>query len=292
MTTKKTAGILVFGAMAAAFLGISAGAQAQMRGGGGIPVTPVGAALDKVPVGTWAEYEVKRGSEPGRKVRQALVGKAGATFVVETRSETGRGDKMITQSTVARDPSEEGAIKKVVSQFGDNDPMEMPLPGANGPAKPEAGGAGAGKPPEAGRGPGGPGGGPGRGMMMGRMGARYLKPDPKKLVGKETLKLAAGTFATEHYRQEGPRGGTLDFWLAKETGPFGLVKMELDRPAGGEGPDEGGKVTMELVGKGKGAAPEITKAAKPFDPEAMRGRWGGGGPRGPGGGAGPGPDGK
>jgi hypothetical protein len=283
MTKQKTAGILVFGSMAAAFVGIFAGApavaRAQMRGGGGIPVTPVGAALDKVPVGTWAEYEVKRGSEPGRKVRQALVGKAGAAFVVETRSETGRGDKMITQSTVARDPSEEGAIKKVVSQFGDSDPMEMPLPGANGAGKPEAA---AGQPPEAGRGPGG------RGMMMGRMGARYLKPDPKKLVGKETVKLAAGTFATEHYRQEGPRGGTLDFWLAKETGPFGLVKMELDRP-GGAGPDDGGKVTMELVGKGKGATPEITKAAKPFDPEALRGRFGG---RGPGGGAGPGPGGK
>jgi hypothetical protein len=166
MTTQKTAGFLVFGAMTAACLGIFAGAPAsawaQGRGGGGIPVTPVGAALDKVPVGTWAEYEVKRGSEPGRKVRQALVGKAGAAFVVETRSETGRGDKMITQSTVARDPSEEGAIKKVVSQFGDSDPMEMPLPGANGAGKPEAGGAGAAKPPEAGRGPGGPGGGPGR----------------------------------------------------------------------------------------------------------------------------------
>jgi hypothetical protein len=274
--------------MVGTFLGVLAGAptaaQAQMRGGG-IPVTPVGTALDKVPVGTWAEYEVKRGNEPGRKIRQALVGKAGAAFLVETRAETGRGDKMITQSTVAKDPSEEGGIKKVVSQFGDSDPMEMPLPGAGpGPGgKPEAApGAGAGA--EAGRGPGG-----GRGMMGGRMGARYLKPDPKKLVGKETVKLAAGSFATEHYRQEGPRGGTLDYWIAKETGPFGLVKMELDRPGGGDGPDDGGKVTIELVGKGKGATPEITKAAKPFDPQAMRGRFGG---RPGGGGPGPGPGGK
>jgi hypothetical protein len=272
MTKQKTAGTLVLMALA----GVSVVAHAQMRGGG-IPVTPVGAALDKVPVGSWAEYEVKRGSEPGRKVRQALVSKAGTTYVVEVRSETGRGEKMITQSTVTRDPSEEGAVKKVVNQFGDSDPMEMPLAGPGG-ARPEAGAPGGGG-PEAGRGRGGGGG---------RMGARFLKPDPKKLVGKETLKLAAGTFSAEHYRQEGPRGGTLDFWLAKEIGPFGLVKMELDRPAGGDG-DGGGKVTMELVGKGKGATPEITKPAKPFDPEAMRGRWGGGGPGGPGGPGGGGP---
>jgi hypothetical protein len=292
MTKQKTAGMMGAGATVRLGLGLGAAlamlagaptaARAQMRGGG-IPVTPVGAALDKVPVGTWAEYEIKRGNEPGRKVRQALVGKAGATYVLETRAETGRGDKLVTQSTVGHDPSEEGAVKKVVTQFGAADPMEMPVGGAGmGP------GAGGGKPNEAGG--GGPGG-PGRGMMMGRMGARFVKPDPKKLVGKETLKLAAGTFTTEHYRQEGPRGGTLDYWLAKDAGPFGLVKLELDRPAGGGGGDrpergdDGGKVTMELVAKGKGATPEITKPAKPFDPEAMRARFGGrGGPGAPGGG--------
>lgn len=284
MAKQKTAGTLVLVVLA----GVSTLARAQMRGGGGgIPVTPVGAALDKVPVGTWAEYEVKRDNEPARKVRQALVSKVGATFVLETRSETGRGDKMITQSTVTHDPSEEGAVKKVVSQFGDGEPMEMPLPGAGG-GRPEAGppGAAGGNGAEAGRGPGGPGPGGRGGMMMGRMaGARFVKPDPKKLVGKETVKLAAGTFSAEHYRHEGPRGGTVDFWLAKEVGPFGLVKMEMDRPAGPDG-EGGGKVTMELVGKGKGATAEITKTAKPFNPEAMRARWGGGGP---GGGPGSGP---
>ena len=125
MTKQNTAGTLVLMTM----LGAAAVASAQMRGGGGIPVTPLGASLDKVPVGTWAEYELKRGSKPGRKVRHALVGKAGTSFVLETRSVTGRGDRMITQSTVARDPSQEGGVQKVVSQFGDSDPMEMPVPG-------------------------------------------------------------------------------------------------------------------------------------------------------------------
>src|SRR5690349_20344862 len=100
MTKQKTAGIVGagrtvrfgagLGAALAMLVGAPVAAHAQMRGGG-IPVTPVGAALDKVPVGTWAEYEIKRGSEPGRKLRQALVGKAGASYVLETRTETGRG---------------------------------------------------------------------------------------------------------------------------------------------------------------------------------------------------------
>ena len=181
MTKQNTAGTLALVAFAS--FSTAAFAQGGGRGGGGIPVTPVAAALDKVPVGTWAEYEVKRGSEPGRKVRQALVGKTGATFVLETRAETGRGDKMITQSTVTSDPSAEGAIKKIVSQFGNNDPMEMPLPGAGGPGGgPGGGGPGGAQEGRRSEGGGGPGGG--RGMMMGRMGAHFLKPDPKKLVGK------------------------------------------------------------------------------------------------------------
>jgi hypothetical protein len=246
-----------------------------------MPPVPIGAALDKVPVGTWAEYEIKRGDEPARKVRQALVSKAAGSFVLETRTASARGDKVVSQATVGSDPAAEGGVKKVVTQFGDADPMEMPVraQGAGPGGGPGAGPGGDGN----GRGPGGGGGG--GGGMMGRMGgARFLKPDPKALVGKETLKLTAGTFATEHYKQTGPRGGTVEYWLAKDAGPLGVVKVAYDRPAGGD--NEAEKVTMELVGKGKGATPEITKPAKPFDPEAMRARFGRGpgGPGGPGGG--------
>src|SRR5262245_65242695 len=110
--------------------GLSAGlpeaAHAQMRGGGGGGPTPVGTSLDKVPVGSWAEYTVKRGDQPPRKMRHALVGKEGAAFVVETSTERGEGGKVITRVVVDADPSKEGGVKKVVVQFGDADPMEMP----------------------------------------------------------------------------------------------------------------------------------------------------------------------
>jgi hypothetical protein len=241
-------------------------AQAQMRGGGGVGATPVGVPLDKVPVGSWAEYTLKRGDQPARKVRHALVGKEGAAFVLETKTEGPNGAPMITHIVVDPDPTKEGGVKKVVMQMGTADPMEMP----------------------AGRPGGGPEGGGDRGRGGGfRGGARFIKPDPKKLVGKETVKVAAGTFQTEHYRDEGPRGGTIDFWIAKDAGPLGVVKVESDRPGGPEG-QGGGKSTMELAAKGKGAKAEVTKPAKPMDPEAMRdmfgrgrGREGGGGPGGP-----------
>lgn len=268
---KLAVGALVIVAFVAP---LAAPAAAQMRGGGGggggggIPFIPVAAPLDKVPVGTWAEYDVKRGSDAARKQRQALVGKDGAAFVIESKGQTGQGEKILTRTVVAADPTAEGAVKKLVTQWGDNDPMEMPAGGMGRPGGP---GAGA---------PGGPGGGdrggPGGGGRM--RGARFLKPDPKTLVGKESVKVAGGSFEAQHYKAEAPRGGIVNYWLAKDAGPFGLVKLEWDRPAG----EDDAKVVVELAAKGKGAKPELTKPAKPFDPEAMRARFnrGGGAPGG------------
>jgi hypothetical protein len=230
-----------------------------MRGGAGMPITPVGAALDKVPVGTWAEYSIKRGDGPPRKLRQALVGKEGTAFVIETRGENGRGERVLSKTVVDADPSKEGAVKSSVVQLGDADPMMMPAgrpPGAPGAGEAE------------GRGPGA--GGERRGGMRG---ARFLKPDPKTLVGKESVKVAGGSFEAQHYKAESPRGGIINYWLAKDAGPFGLVKLEWDRPAG----EDDAKVVVELAAKGKGAKPELTKPAKPFDPEAMRARFNRGG---------------
>jgi hypothetical protein len=251
---------------------VPAVAHAQMRGGGGggLGPMPVGVPLDKVPVGTWAEYTVKRGDQPARKLRQALVGREAGAYVLESRTEGANGN-VITHVVVDPDPTKEGGVKKVVMQMGTGDPMEMPAPGAGG----------------------GGGGGPDGNRGGGRGGAgaaRFAKPDPKKLVGKETLKVAGGTFQTEHYREQGQRGGTIDYWIAKDAGPLGLVKMDVDRPAGGNG-QGGGKSTVELAARGKGAVAEVTKPAKPADPEALRqmfgnrgGRGGPDGQRGPGGG--------
>ena len=115
--------------------------------------------------------------------------------------------------------------------------------------------------------------------------SRFLKPDAKSLLGKETVKVAGGSFSTDHYKVDGPRGGTIHYWVSKDVGPFGLVKLEMERPGGPGDDDEGGKIVVELAAKGKGAKPELTKPAKPFDPSAFPRR----GPGGPGGDRGPAP---
>jgi hypothetical protein len=233
-------------------------ASAQMRGGGGLGApTPVGMDLGKAPVGAWAEYAVTRGDNPTRKTKLALVGREGGANVVEQSSEMGDRGTMVTRLLLDADPSKEGGVKKIVVQRPGADPMEMPTTGM---------GPGGGAP-----GVGAPGGGRG-----GLRGARFLKLDPKKLVGKETVKVAAGSFKADHYKDTTPNGATVEYWVSADVPPFGLVKLELTPPA--DAPtDRGprGPVKMELAAKGKDAKPTITKPAKPFDPEAMRGMWGG-----------------
>ncbi len=75
-------------------------------------------------------------------------------------------------------------------------------------------------------------------MVMGMNGQAYQMPDqmvnmnqkPRdadisssaQLVGPESITVPAGTFATMHYRS---KDGNSDFWLGKDAGPWGMVKM-------------------------------------------------------------------
>ena len=92
----------------------------------------------------------------------------------------------------------------------------------------------------------------------------FTKPEPKKKVGSETVTVPAVTFKVDHYRDKAIDGrGTVDFWIAASVLPFGMVKMVS------AGNATGGTVTMELTAKGADAKPTVTKAPKPFDPQAM-----------------------
>ncbi len=238
---KRAVHMVAFGV--AGFIGSSL-SHAQMRGGGGRPVF-LGNSLDKVPVGTWAEYATSRGDRPARKMRQALVGKEGPAFVIEMATEGPGKIHTVWRLVVGTDPTKEGSSEKVIMQIGTADPMEMP------PSAEDGGGV---------------------------QSANFMKIDRSTLLGKESIKVAAGTFQTEHYRMKGPRGGNIDVWTSAKAGAFTLVKMELERPAGQQGGPEG-KVTMELTAMGKDAKPEVTKAPKPYDAESFRSLFGTG-PRG------------
>ncbi len=82
---------------------------------------------------------------------------------------------------------------------------------------------------------------------------KVTRPDPSTLVGEESLKTAAGTFKTKHYRRKVKTPGgeaTIDLWAADGAAPLGLVKMAQSMGAQ--------TTTMELAATGKGAKSKIT----------------------------------
>jgi hypothetical protein len=222
-------------------------AQAQPIGGG---LTPLALDLKKVPIGSWAEYTVtiKAEAPMTMKARWALIARDANGSTLETTVEGGpiamMGGKMIMKVSLVPDPlASDKPIKQAVVQMGDQDPMEMPLNMPNMPPQ------------------------------------KFQKPDPKKLVGKEQITVAAGTFKASHYHDVTERG-VVDLWVSDGVGPLGMVKMTATPTK----PDpQSPPITMELTAKGKDAKPLITKPPKPFDPSAF-----GGGGRPPGGPGAPG----
>jgi len=204
--------------------------------------TPLAVDLKKLPVGTWADYNmtVSAGGQTMKvKSRFALVARDANSVTLETINEGGptaaAGGKQVIKLVLVPDPvNSERPVKSMVMKVGDRDPMEMPLD------------------------------------MPGMPAQRFEKPDPKKMKGKEQVKVPGGTFKAGHY-QEVTQGVTVDAWINEEIGPLGLVKLTSAAKPGATGP--GGQpipsVSMELVARGKDAKPIITKGAKPFDPSAF-----------------------
>ena len=134
------------------------------------------------------------------------------------------------------DPDPLGAakpVKQMVMQIGDGDPMQAP------PDAPTQ---------------------------------KFQKPDAKTLIGKESIKVKAGSFKTTHYRDHSPVG-TVDVWVSEEVPPLGLVKVVAtpEPPTGKTKLPRSPQFSMELAATGAGAKPTVTKPAKPFDLQQMMG---------------------
>jgi hypothetical protein len=193
------------------------------------PPMPMVVDLKKAEVGTWASYSMSM-AQINMTAKFALVGRDASSVTMETTMEGGMMAMMGGKMTVkmVRDPDPTNAakpVKQVIMQLGDQDPMLAP---DNMPAQ------------------------------------KFNKPDPKTVVGKETIKVAAGSFKTTHYRNKTAQAN-VDLWVSEDVPPMGLVKLVLEPGAQQPG------MTMELQSSGKGAKPTITKPAKPFDPKAMMG---------------------
>jgi hypothetical protein len=218
---------VVFGFGLALSVGGATVAHAQAPGQG--PPMPMALDLAKVAPGSWAEYSMTMGQLPPMKMRMALVAKTPAANVFETAVEGGmmaQAGKMVMQMTVT--PGADPSLKKMVMQLGAADPMEMP---------PEM----TDKKP-------------------------FTRPNPKALVGSETIKTPAGSFKAKHYSDKTPQGDKLDYWVNDGVAPYGLVKVEVEQK---NNPQIKGKLMFELTAQGKDAKAQITKPPKPFDQAAL-----------------------
>jgi hypothetical protein len=204
------------------------------------PSLPMAVDLKKVPVGAWAEYNMVVGQLDPMKTRMALVAKSGATNTLEMITEGGMmamsGGKLTVQTIIDADQNKPEPVKKVIMQIGDNDPMEMPIES--------------------------------------KQQSQFHKPNPKSFVKDETIKVAAGSFKTQHYRDRTPGGEPFDFWVSPDVPPFGIVKVEAEQKRA-TGPAQG-SVRFELTALGKDAKMVVTRAAKPFNQAQMVGQLMGG----------------
>ena len=207
----------------------------------GVPAgMPLVVDMKKVEIGSWAEYSMTMGSIT-LSSRWALVARDAKSNTLEMTTKGGPVAKpVVLRMVLAADPtSAEKAPKPMVMQFGNDAPMFVP---SDTPVQ------------------------------------KFQQPDPKNLVGKEELKVAAGTFKTSHYREKNTMG-TVDVWVNETVSPLGLVKVittpEVDKkaPTAMQIP----AATMELSATGTGAKAAITKKPKPFDAKKMSGLVGGAG---------------
>jgi len=223
-----------FAPFVASFLSLSlclvlspAVASAQMGQG---PPTPLVTDLDKVAVGSWAQYAMTVGALPPMTMRMALVGKGAPGNTIEMSVEGGmaaKAGKVLTQVTLKSGPDWNGKVQKMVLQMGANDPMEMQTGATQG---------------------------------------QFAKPDPKTFVKDETLKLAGASYKTKHYRSKTAQGDSIDSWVSESVAPIGLVKLEMTQKSN---PMVQGPIKMELTAVGKDAKSGITKPAKPYDEAAF-----------------------
>ena len=152
------------------------------------PPTPMATDLSKITVGSWAKYNMTMGTMPPMTMKMALVNRSPAGNSLEMSVEGGmaaRAGNVITEMTLA--PGSTGSVQKLVLQVGANNPMEMPVEGAQA--------------------------------------HQFAKPDPKTLVKEETIKVAAG--CTRRSTITTARRGNRRFLGDRERGAIGLVKIEM-----------------------------------------------------------------
>ena len=216
-------------------VGVTLVAPAEAPGQAGAPLpgmmptgvflpSEMGECCDGFRVGHWVEYLAVR--QPGARrwhMRMATVGREGESWWVEmTMSEARRGDATCKILVDPGASDRDGRLKRVIIQPEGHMPLELPPRGAAKqiPAPEVAAGEGS-------------------------------------LVGRERLKVRAGTFETKHYRR-GEGESAQHVWMSERVGLWGLVKYRSSQ------------VRLTLLGQGTGAVSRIVDEPVPFDPASIR----------------------
>ncbi|HKD62841.1 MAG TPA: hypothetical protein VKB40_02300 [Candidatus Acidoferrales bacterium] len=203
-------------------LGLASASSAQMMRGGGPPQF---AGVFNPKVGAGAAYEVQK-QDGNKTMEMAIVGKETVdgkdAYWWEMAMPDERAAGEFVFKTLLVMDGENPHSSKVIMQLPGKPPMEMP--------------AGMGR------------GDHSRVPTDVRTGAEDL--------GSESITVPAGTFTTEHYRA---KDGSGDTWVAKDAGPYGLVKHQ------------GKDSTMVLTKVFSDYKDKITGTPQPFNPMMMGG---------------------
>ncbi len=172
-------------------------------------------------VGGWSEYQVTSKAQKPWKMKIAIVGKEGDAYWYETAVETKEG-RMVSKVLVSGNPEDKKNARRMIVKMGNQPAMEMPV------------------------------------QMMQSAPDSQAPTQKWKMVdkGKESIKVPAGTFSTQHMQYED--GETVaDTWLNKDISPYGMVKSQSK------------DVEMVLLGYGTGAKTLITETPQKFEMPQM-----------------------
>jgi len=171
-------------------------------------------------VGGWSEYQMTSKGEAPAKMKIAIVGKEGDAYWYETVMEDKKAGKMITKMLVSGNPDDPNSVKRMIVKTGNEPAMEMPI-------------------------------------QMWKQGSKPQESKGKLIdKGKETIKVPAGTFATQHFQYQ-ESGSLVDSWVYKDVSPYGLIKSQSK------------DFEMVLTGYGTGAKSLITETPRKFEMSQM-----------------------
>jgi hypothetical protein len=203
-------------------LGFASASFAQMMRGGGPPQF---AGVFNPKVGVGAAYEVQK-QDGNKTMEMAIVGKETVDGkdvywweMVMPYERT--GGELVFKMLLVMDGENTHASKKIM-QFPNRPPMEMPA-------------------------------------GMGRGDNSRVPTDARsdaEDLGSESITVPAGTFTAEHYRA---KDGSTDTWVAKNAGPYGLVKHQCK------------DTTMVLTKVYSDYKDKITGTPQPFNPALLGG---------------------